>query len=113
MESPCERHNLPHTITIFGHEIQVNLVDGLGEEEEDKKDWGETVTSESPMRISINSSADARRAYQTLVHEVLEVIKSEMDLPIKHRLINQIELGLTDFLLNNDIDWGYANGIRD
>ena len=102
---------LPHTIKIFGHDVSIDLVDGLGEEKAGKKDWGQADAGEDPIRISINSSAGPRRAYQTLVHEILEIIKSEMNLQIRHRLINQLELGLTDVLLNNDIDWLYTNGL--
>lgn len=112
MEKVCERHNLPHTITLFGHEVQVEIVDGLGEDEDGKKDWGQADMTGCPLQIRIHSCCDGRRAYQTLVHEVIEMVNNEMELGLEHPNITRLELGLTDFLLNNNIDWGYVNGIR-
>lgn len=109
MENICERHNLPHTINVFGYDIEINLVEGLGEEENVAFDWGQMKIDE-PTSIRINTLAGSRRAYQTLVHEVIEYLNAEMELELEHPKITQLELGLTNFLLNNDIDWGYVNG---
>lgn len=111
MENSQDRHNLPRTINLFGHEVEINFVDGLGDGEDGEFDWGQMDT-DCPMVIRINTRADARRAYQTFVHEIIEHINAELELELEHPKITQLELGMTNFLLNNDIDWGYVNGIR-
>lgn len=109
MEKICERHNIPHKITLFGHEIDVSLVDDLQADDGEGIRYGEAEFGEPP-EIRINSICGPLRAYQTLVHEIIEHINSELELELPHPQITRLELGLTNFLLNNDIDWGYVNG---
>lgn len=109
MEKICERHNVPHTVKLLGSVVDINFIDGLHENDDDSA-WGITHIGADPITISIDANASARMTYRTLIHEILEVINSEMGLCIKHSKIEALELGLADVLLNNDIDWGYVNG---
>lgn len=113
MEKICERHNIPHKITLLGHDVEILFVDGLGEDEEGRKDWGQAKTGEDPMQILLHSGAGPRRAYQTFVHEIIELINNELELNMEHPMITRLEAGLSNVLLNNKIDWEYPNGSND
>lgn len=83
-------------IKIAGLEYTIELIKDLGR---DSSCLGQCCGNSS--LIQIDQDLDEQRKKKVLLHELIEAIKFEYDLPIEHHIVILLETALFDVLENN------------
>lgn len=85
---------LPNCITVFGHDISINKMNGP-----DVGAFGHM--KHGTNEIFINENTSPSQQVSTLIHEIIEFINFQLELNLTHPQICGLETGLYQALAGN------------
>lgn len=83
------------SVRILGHNYSVEIRDAMSS-------FGKGSLSEG--RIILDEEQCEGQLLSTLIHEVIELINSQLELKMAHNMICGVETGLYQFLVENGVD---------
>lgn len=96
---------VPKTIKVFGHTFKIKYT--TSEEQRGKGTYDSWYHV-----ININSDIPENQQAEVLLHEILELLKCELDLRLPHNVLTAISTALFGCIRDNNLDFRNQNEQR-
>lgn len=104
------KSNFPSEIKIFSKVYTVTYITDISEVDKDKEDilYGQANFRDNTVRIYNNGNSPSTEVWHTLFHEIIHIIKHNLDMDFEtegdEKIIDNLALALTHLLIENKFD---------